>query len=82
MNKQWILFHLGEAFEELSRTVHELEHDTDFGEVELQVALTHVYHHLNTAWNSRATTDLETANASQDDFYRWRAFPADIPLPS
>jgi hypothetical protein len=82
MNKPWVLTHLREAVEELSRTIGELEDEPDASEVELEVALTHVYHHLNTAWNSRAATDDETAGATQDEFYRWRAFPTDIPLPS
>ncbi len=80
MNTQWVLFHLQEALDELSRTVRELDKDAELGEEELQVALTHVSHHLNTAWNSRAKTDAETAEASETDFHRWRAFPADIPL--
>lgn len=38
MNEQWVLLHFGEAFEELSRSIQELEHDPDTGEAELEVA--------------------------------------------
>lgn len=82
MNKQWVLFHLNEALDELSRTVHELKTHPEGDDIEFELALIHVYHHLNTAWNARAVTDEQTAKATDEDFYRWRAFPSDIPLPS
>ncbi len=59
----------------------EVEHHPDFDEAELRVALAHVYHHLNTAWNSRAVTDIQTAEASDADFNQWQAFPSDLQLP-
>src|SRR5262245_8236873 len=59
MNKIWILDHLREAHEELSRTIGELESDPEYGEGELYVAMAHLYHHLNTAWNSRAVREEE-----------------------
>jgi hypothetical protein len=80
VNRDWILFHLHEALEELQRTVRDIEEDPEYGEPELAVALTHLYHHVNTAWNSRAASDEENADASEQEFYRRRRFPDDIHL--
>jgi hypothetical protein len=75
MNKSAIALHLKEAQEELNRTIHELEtvEDYDFGE--LLVAMGHIYHHLNTAWNGRDASDEEHLACSDRDFEKWRAFP-------
>jgi hypothetical protein len=80
MNKDWILFHLREAREELTRTIAQLESDPDYGEIEFEIAMAHMYNHLNTGWNSRGVDEERTAKSSGEDFYAWRAFPTDIPL--
>ncbi len=80
MNQGWILFHLREAQEELARTIANLEASESVDEIEFEIAMAHMYNHLNTAWNARAATDQEIAARSDDDFYRWRAFPADIAM--
>jgi hypothetical protein len=80
MNKGWILFHLREAQEELTRTIAELDAAESVDEIEFEIAVAHMYNHLNTAWNARAATDEQLAAQSTDDFYRWRAFPADISM--
>jgi len=73
MNKSAITFHLKEAQEELNQTIYELEtvEDYDFGE--FVVAMSHLYHHLNTAWNGRNASDEEHRSCSA--FEKWRAFP-------
>lgn len=80
MNKGWILFHLREAQEELTRTIAELDATENVDEIEFEIAIAHMYNHLNTAWNARAETDEKIAAQSDNDFYRWRAFPTDIPM--
>lgn len=80
MNKDWILFHLREAEEELKRTIANLGAGRDVDEIEFEIALAHVYNHLNAAWNARAATDEQIAAQSDDDFYRWREFPTDISM--
>jgi hypothetical protein len=80
MNKGWILFHLREAQEELTRTISNIEAAENADEIEFEIAIAHMYNHLNTAWNARAASDREIAAQSDDDFYRWRAFPADISM--
>src|SRR5262245_16463815 len=81
MNKQWVSCHLREACDELQRTIAEIESVEDYSEGEFQVAITHVYHHLNTAWNSRNVNDQEFGEVpSEEDFLRHRRFPADIDM--
>jgi hypothetical protein len=80
MNKGWILFHLREAHEELTRTIAKFDAAPCVEENEFEIALAHMYNHLNTAWNARALTDEYIAMQTNDDFYTWRAYPADIPM--
>lgn len=77
MNKGWVLFHLREAHAELARTIAKIG-DLAVNEVDLEIAFAHMYNHLNTAWNSRAASDEQVASQTDDDFYNWRAYPADI----
>lgn len=80
MNKDWILFHLREGLEELSRTIAVIEAQTYYDEIEFEIAMAHLYNHLNTAWNSRKVDPERAAKCSDEDFYTWRAFPSDIPM--
>jgi len=80
MNVEYVLWNLREAAEELTRTIQEIERDPNFGQPELLVAMTHLYHHLNTAWNARHATAEQAATCTQQDFDRWRQFPRDILL--
>jgi len=80
MNKSYILFHLNEALEDLTRTIAKIEADTDYGEIEFEIAMAHAYNHLNTAWNARHADDERVSNLSHEDFVRWRRFPSDIDM--
>ena len=80
MNKQWILSHLREAQAELSDTISRIESESAYGEIEFEIAMTHLYNHVNTAWNSRNVNDGQIGALSEDDFFRWRAFPSDISM--
>jgi hypothetical protein len=80
MNKGWILFHLREAHEELTRTIAKMNAAGTVNEIEFEIALAHMYNHLNTAWNSRTDSDEQIAAQTNDDFYKWRDFPADIAM--
>ena len=51
MNREWVLFQLREGQEELNRTIAEIAADPDYDVGEFIVAMQHLYHHLNTAWN-------------------------------
>ena len=80
MNKGWILFHLREVQEELASTIAKLDTAESVDEIEFEIAIAHMYNHLNTAWNARAVTDEQIVTQSDDDFYRWRAYPVDISM--
>jgi hypothetical protein len=80
MNHQVILFHLREAKEELDRTIAEIASEPDYGFEEYQVAMSHLYHHLNTAWNGRDQTDEQHKKCTDVDFARFRRFPQDADL--
>ncbi len=78
MNTKFILFNLREAQEELESTIKDLETDHEYGDSELSVAMMHLYHHVNTAWNARNSTSEEAHNCSDEDFNRWSGYPSDL----
>lgn len=80
MNRSWVLRHLREAHDELGRTISELESDAGYDVGEFMVAMLHLYHHLNTAWNSRDEAAERVERCHEDDFFAWRRFPADLYL--
>lgn len=75
MNKETILSDLREAKEELDRLIEEIEKDTDFDFDGYYVALQHIYHHLNTAWNIRKESEETIKEYPKDNFKKWRKFP-------
>jgi hypothetical protein len=78
MNKHHTEFHLKEAFEQLQETLSSFSIKTD--DVELELEMEHLYHHLNTAWNARNATEQETTECNKNNFNKWRQFPKDIDL--
>ena len=80
MRRDYVLWNLKEAAEAIEEIVRDMEADPDYTDVELSVDLTHLYHHVNTAWNARHASESQIAECSEDDFRRWRAFPADIDM--
>ena len=80
MNRDAVLFHLKEAREELDRTIAELASDPAYAPGEFQTAMSHLYHHLNTAWNGRTASAERHRKCSQSDFDQWRKFPKDADL--
>ena len=80
MNRDYVLFHLREAADELARTIAEIEADLEYDYGEFVVAATHLYHHLNTAWNAQDSEPHRTDTCSEADFAQWRRFPTDLDL--
>jgi len=76
MNKNFILSNLREAAQELVSTIHDIESDPKYGYGEFVVAMTHLYHHVNTAWNARDSLDAGAKECTEDNFYKWRQFPS------
>ena len=73
MNKRVILFHLAEASEQLRTLVENIKNDPEYEIGTYTAEMSHLYHHLNTAWNGRGCTDEEHRTATKFD--EWRKFP-------
>ena len=80
MNKDYILFHLGEASEELQRTIQEIQDDSGYDAEEFKVAMEHIYNHINTVWNARNFSSGIASELSGDNFKALRQFPTDIDM--
>lgn len=80
MNRHVVSFHLREAAEELNRMIAEVERNQSYDVEEFRVAIGHLYHHLNTAWNARNQTDEEFAQCTDESFRRFRKFPLEAEL--
>jgi hypothetical protein len=78
MNKEYVLYNLKEAMKQLASTIRELEKNNDYDNGEYFVDMQHLYHHVNTAWNSRESTKEESKICIEEDFEKWRQFPSDI----
>jgi len=79
MNKHHIEFQLGEAMEQLQETLSAFKNN-EISDVQFELDMEHLYHHLNTAWNARNATVQETTECSETNFSKWRMFPKDIDL--
>jgi hypothetical protein len=79
VNRELVLHHLAEAHEALSQMLKEARQDPEWGSGELIVELQHLYHHINTAWNARDSTNA-VGEASEVEFREWSAFPTDLPM--
>ena len=80
MNKEYVLFHLEAAKGELEKTLKEIKTDSEYDYGNFVVAMQHLYHHINTAWNARDASTERAEACSEDDFQRWRQFPSDIDM--
>ena len=80
MNRNHVVFHLREAEAELVRAISEIESNREFGIGELVVAVQHLYHHVNTAWNGRNATEQQASNPTDAEFTEWSGFPRDLEM--
>ena len=80
MNRGHVLLHLAEAQEEIAKTLEDIRTTPDYDYGEFWVAMQHLYHHLNTAWNARDVPEERVNAATDADFNRWGQFPTDLPL--
>ena len=76
MNKEWIAFHLDEAAEQLRETVKRLSSEPGYSHSEFMVEISHAYHHINTAWNSRDASPEVVANHTNADYDEWQKMPS------
>ena len=80
MNRDQVLSHLSEARHAIARIIDEIRETPDYDDSEYRVDMQHVYHHINTAWNSRNATPTEVDQATDGVFNRWNTFPSDLPM--
>ncbi|MHB8859035.1 MAG: hypothetical protein ACYC6Z_06080 [Thermoleophilia bacterium] len=80
MNKEFIIFNLTEAKDALDQIIHDFHKDPEYEKADLWVDITHVYHHVNTAWNAQDISEQQVASQTDKEFYEWRQFPKDINL--
>lgn len=79
-NRDHVLSELREALDALESLIRAMEANPDYGNPELTVDLSHLYWHINTAWNARFASPERTATCSQEDFADWRQYPDDLEM--
>ncbi len=77
MNKDFVLFNLREAHQALQRLIGDIESQPDYDYGEYIVKMTHLYHHVNTAWNAQDVNQERAKKCNEEDFFKWRQFPKD-----
>jgi hypothetical protein len=80
MNKVRIFFHLKDSKDALERLINEMESDPGYDYGNYIVDMRHIYHHLNTAWNSRDASNKQVRPVTDQDFNKWQHFPTDLPM--
>ena len=70
MNKDFVLFNLREAHEALQRIIKDIESQPDYDYGEYIVEMTHLYHHVNTAWNAQNVNQELAKKCNEEDFFK------------
>ena len=71
-----LMYELEDAEDGLRSLFQDIAENKEFGEIEFEIHMRHIYGHLNRAWNRRNATDAK----SQDEklYDKWSRFPTDI----
>ena len=80
LNWKMIKSNIAEARDELEVIEAKIDSDEMLDEVEYQIKMEHVYHHLNFAWNARNISRDRYVNLTDQDFNKFGKFPEDIEL--
>ncbi|MDZ4795014.1 MAG: hypothetical protein SGI83_12105 [Bacteroidota bacterium] len=80
MNKDYILYNLQNAKEQLDSIIKDIKTNSSYHIGEYMPDISHLYHHINTSWNARDSTEADSYLCKEEDFFRWRQFPEDIYL--
>jgi hypothetical protein len=78
LNRRIVHSNITEAREELERIERMLSAEMPVDQIEFQVALQHVFHHLNFAWNIRHWPTRRYSSLSHTDFEDAGSFPKDL----
>ena len=71
-------YHLKELHDDLRRVLNEVSSQS-VNNVALYIDFAHMYHHLNSAWNSREYTSLDNPELMRDArYFELASFPTDI----
>ena len=71
---------LMDAKEELEKLERKVSSQDYPDEIEFRIALQHIFHHLDFAWNTRNISPDEYAGLEPTDFDRLGKFPEDLYL--
>lgn len=77
MNTEFVLFNLREAHEALAEIIRDVESQPDYDYGNYTIDMTHLYHHVNTAWNAQDVDHERAKTCNEKDFFKWRQFPKD-----
>ena len=80
MNARFLLSNLEEAEEDLRKLVEQLKAGQEPSFEDFHVAMAHIYHHLNSAWNGRYISDAEWRDCTDENYDKWQKMPRDLPM--
>ncbi len=80
LNKDYIRWHLEEAAKEITNTLSEMESDSEWEIGDFFVEMRHLFHHVNSAWNARYSSEAEANECSEENFETWRQYPTDLEI--
>lgn len=75
MNKDFVLFNLHEASEALTDLINNIESDEDYDYGDFVVEMSHLYQHINFAWNAQNASETEAKECSEENYRRWGRLP-------
>jgi hypothetical protein len=75
-----IAYNLEDALDELQKLDKRMLSGDMPDEVEFQISMEHIYHHLNFAWNTRFFSIENHANMTKEQFIQWGKCPEDLKL--
>lgn len=78
MNNKFIRYNFEEIQEEIEILMKKLQ--GDISHAEFYSGVQHIYHHLNIAWNARATEPGIIPDLDDPRMEEWSQFPQDIKL--
>jgi len=73
-----ITYNLEDTLSELQKLNKRISSGDMPDEVEFQIAMQHIYHHLNFAWNTRMESIQKRADMTEEQFHQWGKFPEDL----